>query len=127
MNHQWSDPFLAEPESSRARNASFGRLAGDLAKHRTNVAFIACPANAEAFAINSDRRNFMRAVRNAIEAGADIINISFQLVRPQSATNLDAKFFQELTSFFDAEWVSSAGQPAYSSRIAGAVMSFFPN
>ena len=49
------------------------------------------------------RHNLIQAIRNAIEAGADIINISFQQVRPQSATNLDAKLLEELTSVFDAE------------------------
>ena len=81
-------------------------------------AYSACP-------IFYYRQNLIQAIRNAIEAGADIINISLQQVRPQSATNPDAKLLEELTSVFDAEWVSSAGQPAYTYRQAGAVMSFF--
>ena len=81
------------------------------------VAYIACPF--------FYRKNLIQAIRNAIEAGADIINISLQQVRPQSATNPDAKLLEELTSVFDAQWVSSAGQRAYSYRQAGAVMSFF--
>lgn len=80
------------------------------------VAYIACPSF-------HYRQNLIQAIRNAIEAGADIIKISFQQVRPQSATNPDAKLLEELTSVFDAEWVSSAGQPAYAYRKAGAVTS----
>ena len=84
------------------------------------VTYIACP-------IFYYRQNLIQAIRNAIEAGADIINISLQQVRPQSATNPDVNLFEELKAVFDAEWVSSAGQPAYSYRNAGGVMSFFPN
>ena len=65
------------------------------------VAYIACQ-------ICYHCQYLVQAVRGAIEAGADIINISFHQVRPPSATNPDAKLLEELTSVFDAEWVSSA-------------------
>ena len=88
-----------------------------LDEDRQQVAYIACP-------IGYKRQYLIQEIRNAIEAGADIINISFELVRPQPATNPDPNPSKELTSLLDAEWVNSAGQPAYSYRKAGAVMSF---
>ena len=127
MKRRWSDAFLAEPESSRAKNPSFGRLAGDQAKRRTNVAFIACPADAQDFAINRDRSNFIRPVRNAIEAGADIINISFSRAASTNATANIPSLLTELASVFDDAWISSVAQPAFFHRTVGSVMSFFRN
>ena len=103
-------------KTSASRAAEPGSiLDGDWQK----VAYIACPI------LFYYRHNLIQAIRHAIEAGADIINISLQQVRPQSAASPDAKLLEELTSVFDAEWVSSAGQPAYAYRNAGAVVSFF--
>ena len=127
MKRRWSDAFLAKPESSHARSATFGRMAGDQAKRRTNVIFIACPANAQNFAVNRHRRNFMRAVHNAIEAGADIVNISFSKAAFRNATANMPSVLTELTSIFDAAWISSVAQPAYSHRTVGSVMTFFRN
>ena len=100
-------------------------MAGDQAKRRTNVAFIACPADAQDFTVNRRRRNFMRSVHNAIEAGADIVNISFSKAAFTNATANMPSVLTELTSIFDAAWISSVAQPAYSHRTVGSVMSFF--
>ena len=125
MKRRWSNAFPAKAESSHARSASFGRMVGDQAKRRTNVAFIACPADAQDFTVNRHRRNFMRAVHNAIEAGADIVNISFSKAAFANATANMLSVLTELTSIFDAAWISSVAQPAYSHRTVGSVMSFF--
>ena len=127
MKRPQSDMFPDEREASRAKTASSDGMAVDRKPVGTNAAFIACPENAQDFEINRDRRNFIQAVRNAIEAGADIINISFSRTASRDATDTIAKILPELTSIFDAEWVSSFAQPAYSCRTVGSVMSFFSN
>ena len=127
MKRRWSDAFLAKPQSSHAKSAAFGRMAGDQAKRRTNVAFIACPADAQDFTVNRHRRNFMRAVHNAIEAGADIINISFSRAASTNATANIPSLLTELASVFDDAWISSVAQPAFFHRTVGSVMSFFRN
>ena len=74
-------------------------------KLTTNVAYIATTC---------DRSKCIQGVRNAIEAGAAIINISLQMTTSSHA--IDA-----------AEWLSSVAQPAYSCRAVGSVISFFSN
>ena len=82
----------------------------------TNVAYIAA---------THDRSKCIQGVRNAIEAGATIINISFEMT---SADNIRQHILIELgTAIDDAEWLSSVGQPAYSCRKVGSVMSLFKN
>ena len=127
MKRPQSDMFPDEREASRAKTASSDGMAVDRKPVGTNAAFIACPENAQDFEINRDRRNFIQAVRNAIEVGADIINISFSRTASRDATDTIAKILPELTSIFDGEWVSSCAQPAYSCRTVGSVMSFFSN
>ena len=125
MKRRWSNAFPAEPESSHARSARIGRAAGDQDKRRTNVTFIACPADKQDFSVNRNRCNLMRAVHNVIEAGADIVNISLSRTAITDATANMSSLLTELTSTFDVAWISSAAQPAYSSRTVGSVMSFF--
>ena len=124
MKRRWSDVFLEKPESNHVRSL-FARIVGGKVKRRNNATLIIRPADAQDFAINRHRRNFIRAVHNAMEAGADIINISFSRTASRDATDTIAKILPELTSIFDGEWVSSFAQPAYSCRTVGSVMSFF--
>ena len=85
------------------------------------VAFLSCSADAQNFANSLHLLRLVKAVRNAIQAGADIVNISFSLAgRAQSSECLPA-----LQSVFESEWLSSVAQPAYSSRTEGSVMSFW--
>ena len=88
------------------------------------MAFITCAEAAQDFATNHDRRALLQAVRNALQAGANIINISFS--RATSRDLVDpGTILPELQSEFAATWISSVGQPAYSFRRVGSVMSFF--
>ena len=108
-----------EPASSRAKLTHSAQLAGDRHTIGTAVAYITCPAEAQDFNIDRNRYVFMNAVTNAIDAGADMINISL-------GTKADISvILPELTSTFDAKWTGSVGQPAYSYRRIGLVMSFF--
>ena len=103
-----------EPAAKRARAPSSAQ----------SVAFITCAEEAQDFAKNHDRRAFLRTVRNALDAGANIINISF--TRALSRDLVDpGTILPELRSEFDATWIGSVGQPAYSVRKVGSVMSFF--
>ena len=112
-------PHRLEPASSRAKMTRSTQLAGDRNTIGTAVAYITCPAEAQDFRIDRNRHAFMKAVNNAIEAGADLINISL-------GTKADTSIIlPELTSTFDAKWTGSVGQPAYSCRCIGLVMSFF--
>ena len=90
----------------------------------TSVAFITCAQKAQDFARNPDRRALLQAVRNALEAGANIINIAFSMASSKHLVDTGT-ILQELQSEFDATWSSSVEQPAYSLRRVGSVMSFF--
>ena len=125
MKRRWSNAFPAEPESSHARSAKIGRAAGDQDKRRTNVTFIACPADKQDFSVNRNRCNLMRAVHNVIEAGTDIVNISLSRTAITDATANMPSLLTVLTSIFGAAWISSVAQPAYSHRTVGSVMAFF--
>ena len=125
MKRRWSNAFPAKPESSQARSAKIGRAAGDQDKRRTNVTFIACPADKQGFSVNRHRCNLMRTVHNVIEAGADIVNISLSRTAITDATANMPSLLTVLTSIFDAAWISSVARPAYSHRTVGSVMSFF--
>ena len=67
----------------------------------------------------------MRAVHNVIEAGADIVHISLSRTAITDATANMPSLLIVLTSIFDAAWISSVAQPAYSHRTVGSVMAFF--
>jgi len=89
-----------------------------------SVAFITCADKAQDLATNHGRRALRRAVRHALEAGANIVNIAFS--RGLSGDLVDpGTILPELQLEFDATWLSSVGQPAYSFRTVGSVMSFF--
>ena len=115
MKRPQSDTFLAEPASKRAKTAFSNRSADDGQDAAINVAYIACPGNAHL-------HSFIQAVRNAIEAGADIINISFSRTKSQVASYIEAGVLPAIKSVFDAEWISSVAH-----LTAGSVMSFFSN
>jgi hypothetical protein len=66
----------------------------------------------------------LKAVRNALEAGANFINIAFHRTVQADVIDLGA-ILPELKSVFDAAWTSSVGQPAYNVHLIGSVMSFF--
>ena len=64
--------FSCKARIKPCQKRSFGRMAGDQVKRRANATSIVRPADAQDFVINRHRRNFARAVHNAIKAGADI-------------------------------------------------------
>ena len=90
-----------------------------------SVAFITCAEKAMDFATNDDdRRALLQAVHNVLQAGATIVNIAFSRVVPKDLVD-PGTILPALKLAFDATWLSSAGQPAYSFRSVGSVMSFF--
>ena len=113
-----------EPASSRARILHSAQSAGKRKAVGTVVAYLACQEEAPDFNINRDRHDLMEAVHNAIEVGADIINIAFTTSVSKHLVDIKT-ILPELTSAFDAKWTSSVGQPAYSCRSVGSVISFF--
>ena len=116
MKRSQSSSGLQTPFKDRktARPDSVAQLVDS--RLATNVVYIAA---------NHDRSKCIQGVRNAIEAGATIINISFEMT---SADNIRQHILIELgTAIDDAEWLSSVGQPAYSCRKVGSVMSLYKN
>ena len=124
MKRPRSKAFPAKQEASHARSAKIGRVAADQDKRRTNVAIIGCPEDTRKFAISRDRRQFLQAVTNAIEVGADIIYIIFQATASINAALVD-NLVTELTVILDDAWGRSVEQPAYYYEGIGSVMSFY--
>ena len=89
-----------------------------------SVAFITCADKAQDLATNHGRRALRRAVRHALEAGANIVNIAFSRGLSGDLVDLDC-VLPDLKSEFGDVWRASVGQPAYSYRMVGSVMSFF--
>ena len=123
----------SEPAAKRARNvqhAAASSGSGSAEQSATSVpsvesiAFITCAASSQNFATNRDLRALLKAVRNALEAGATIVNIAFATSIARDLVDQDA-ILPELRSVFDATWTGSVGQPAYVVRNRGSVMSFF--
>ena len=120
-----NETCLAEPASMRAKTASSNGLQGDREDAGITAAYIVCPADAQNFNIDRNLKSLIQTVRNAIEAGADIVNISFSRTRAsQDASHIGADALPALKLVFEAEWISSVEQPAYSCRTVGSVMSF---
>ena len=125
MKRRQSETFLAEPASRRAKTASSNRLKGDRQDAGITAAYIVCPADAQNFNISRHLKSFIRAVRNAIQAGAEIVNISFSRTMSHDASITAKGVFPAIKAAFDAEWTSSVEQPAYSFRTVGPLMLFF--
>ena len=124
MKRPRSKAFPAKQEASHARSAKIGKVAVDKDKPRTNVAFIGCPEDTRKFAISRDRPQFLQAVTNAVEVGADIIYIIFQATASINAALVDS-LVRELTLILDDAWGRSVEQPAYYYKGIGSVMSFY--
>ena len=88
------------------------------------VAFILCTEHAQNFSSRDDLVALLKAVRHALDAGAKIVNIACSRITREHRVDWDT-ILRELKEEFDAKWISSVGQPAYSFRKAGAVISFF--
>ena len=94
-----------EPETKFARTPTIAQ----------SVAFITCDAEAQDFLSNRDRRALMKAVGNALEAGANIINIAFPRTAKGDLVDTDT-ILPEILSKLDGMW---------DHRSAGSLMSFF--
>ena len=77
------------------------------------VVFIGCGGDGLDVTTNARRRHLLRAVRNALDAGATMINISFSRIASGHLGDPES-LIPELWSEFHATWGSSVGQPAYS-------------
>ena len=67
----------AEQPASVGSSSTSAKLLKRVDSETTVVAYIACPPEAQNFYWGSDLPKFMTTVTNAIEAGANIINIAF--------------------------------------------------
>lgn len=110
-----------EPGARRVRAASSTqRMEPAIKRAKTtsspqSVAFIACGEERQDFTTSFRRRALLRAARNALDAGAAIINIAFH--RTVSGDLVDTEtMLSKLQSEFDAMWIFGS---------IGSVMSFF--
>ena len=85
------------------------------------VVFIGCGGDGQHFTTNARRPHLLRAVRNASDAGATIINISFGRIVSGTLGDPDT-LLPELRSQLDDTWGSSVGQPAYSIHSVGSMI-----
>ena len=88
---------------------------------RTSVGYIACPQEVD-FMVNRDRRQFLASVKDMIEAGSTIINITFATSVRGALVHIDP-ILTDLRSTFDELWPSSGAQPAYAFRYRDSMMS----
>ena len=117
---------LSEPAAKRARtlqNAAASSVPKSAEQPATSIAFITCAASSQDFATNRDLRALLKAVNNALEAGATIVNIAFATSFGRGPVDANA-ILPKLRPVFDAAWTGSVGQPAYAVRNIGSVMSF---
>ena len=101
-------------------------MKGDRETDSAIVCFIACPTKIQDFTRISNRDKFIQTVRNAIEAGADIINISLSKIDSNDITRMEY-LIRVVKSILDAEWVSSVAQLDYFYRSIGSVLTCFAN
>ena len=87
----------------------------------TSVGYIACPQEVD-FMVNRDRRKFLASVKDMIEAGSTIINITFATSVRDALVHIDP-ILTDLRSTFDELWPSSGAQPAYAFRYRDSMMS----
>ena len=107
-------PKPRSASGSAVRPASAAPLA-------TNVAFIVAVPK---FNIARDRAELIQAVRNAMEAGSDIVNAAFNTGR--SGDGHHRTMLPELTSVFNDEWSSSVVQPDGTKFLSvGSVVTFY--
>ena len=82
----------AQQDLSSAAQPSYKKRRVTMKGHRETdsaiVCFIACPTNIQDFTRISNRNKFVETLRNAIEAGADIINISLSKIDCNDRTNI---------------------------------------
>jgi hypothetical protein len=102
--------------SKKARTSAY-----DDGHSGTSVGYIACPQEVD-FMVNRDRRQFLASVKDMIEAGSTIINITFATSVRDALVHIDP-ILTDLRSTFDELWPSSGAQPAYAFRYMDSMMS----
>ena len=111
----------ATPATKRHRTQCSAQVPTECSPGSTIVAYITCDMEAQDFSNNCDYRAVLKKVTDAINAGAEIVNIAFKRTVLADVVNTST-ILTGLKELFPEKGTSSVGQPAYSYCHTGSII-----